>query len=173
MVHLAISDKHSRTFRFRFCFRFTCRLFPVLITKTRLFKYTENFTTKKWKFSDKKFLYFTYFLSKHRLWVLGSNAYSQSLFLSRNKKNNVYPCKPQFYYIKVRFKGGQNYMGVFSWWMIASIECLIHNMIWKNNNKNIHFWSETDQTKCSGYLFLLVIIKMFTSTEQNRNCRSK
>ena len=23
------------------------------ITKTRLFKYTENFTTKKWKFSDK------------------------------------------------------------------------------------------------------------------------
>ena len=22
------------------------------ITKTRLFKYTENFTTKKWKFSD-------------------------------------------------------------------------------------------------------------------------
>ena len=24
---------------------------------------------------------------------------------SRNKKNNVYPCKPQFYYIKVGFKG--------------------------------------------------------------------
>ena len=22
-----------------------------------------------------------------------------------NKKNNVYPCKPQFYYIKVGFKG--------------------------------------------------------------------
>ena len=29
----------------------------------------------------------------------------QSMFLSRNKKNNVYPCKPQFYYIKVGFKG--------------------------------------------------------------------
>ena len=28
-----------------------------------------------------------------------------SMFLSRNKKNNVYPCKPQFYYIKVGFKG--------------------------------------------------------------------
>ena len=26
-------------------------------------------------------------------------------FLSRNKKNNAYPCKPQFYYIKVGFKG--------------------------------------------------------------------
>ena len=35
----------------------------------------------------------------------GSNEYPQSVFLSRNKKNNVYPCKPQFYYIKVGFKG--------------------------------------------------------------------
>ena len=35
----------------------------------------------------------------------GSNEYPQSIFLSRNKKNNVYPCKPEFYYIKVRFKG--------------------------------------------------------------------
>ena len=35
----------------------------------------------------------------------GSNEYPQSMFLSRNKKNNVYPCKPQFYYIKVVFKG--------------------------------------------------------------------
>ena len=29
-----------------------------------VFKYT--FTTKKWKFSDKKFWYFPYFCSKHR-----------------------------------------------------------------------------------------------------------
>ena len=35
----------------------------------------------------------------------GSNEYPQSMFLSRNKKNNVYPYKPQFYYIKVGFKG--------------------------------------------------------------------
>ena len=35
----------------------------------------------------------------------GSNEYPQSMFLSRNKKNNVYPCKPHFYYIKVGFKG--------------------------------------------------------------------
>ena len=35
----------------------------------------------------------------------GSNEYLQSIFLSRNNKNNVYPCKPQFYYIKVGFKG--------------------------------------------------------------------
>ena len=35
----------------------------------------------------------------------GSNEYPQSMFSSRNKKNNVYPRKPQFYYIKVGFKG--------------------------------------------------------------------
>ena len=35
----------------------------------------------------------------------GSNEYPQSMFLSRNKKNNVYPRKPQFYYIKMGFKG--------------------------------------------------------------------
>ena len=34
-----------------------------------------------------------------------SDEYPQSMFLSRNKKSNVYPCKPQFYYIKVGFKG--------------------------------------------------------------------
>ena len=28
----------------------------------------------------------------------GSNEYPQPMFSSRNKKNNVYPCKPQFYY---------------------------------------------------------------------------
>ena len=52
------------------------------ITKISLSKYTEHFTTKKWKFLDKK-----------------------SMFLSRNQKNKVYPCKPQFYYIKVGIKG--------------------------------------------------------------------
>ena len=35
----------------------------------------------------------------------GSNEYPLSMFLSKNKKNNVYPCKPQFYYIKVGLKG--------------------------------------------------------------------
>ena len=35
------------------------------------------------------------------------------MFLSRNKKNNVYPYKPQFYYIKVGFKGVKLYRHVF------------------------------------------------------------
>ena len=34
-----------------------------------------------------------------------SNEYPQSMLLSSNKKNNIYPCKAQFYYIKVGFKG--------------------------------------------------------------------
>ena len=35
----------------------------------------------------------------------GSNAYPLSMILSRSKKNNVYPCKPQFYHVKVGFEG--------------------------------------------------------------------
>ena len=35
----------------------------------------------------------------------GSNEYLQSMVLNRNKKNNIYPCKLQFYYIKVGFEG--------------------------------------------------------------------
>ena len=45
-------------------------LYIVIITKSCLFKYLENFTSKNWKFSDRKLLYFSYFCSKHRLWVL-------------------------------------------------------------------------------------------------------
>ena len=35
----------------------------------------------------------------------GSNQYPQSVFLSRNKKINVYPSKPQFYCLKLGKKG--------------------------------------------------------------------
>ena len=35
----------------------------------------------------------------------GSNEYPQSMLFSRNKKDNVYPCKPQCYDINVGFKG--------------------------------------------------------------------
>ena len=43
----------------------------------------------------------------------GSNEYPHSMFLSWNKKNNLYPCKPQFYYIKMGFKGSKLYRRVF------------------------------------------------------------
>ena len=89
------------------------------ITKTRLFKYTGNFTTKKWKITHKNYIFHIssqnkdcgYSLEPPRRGGSGysleqprrgaSNEYQQSMFLSRNKKNTVYPCKPQRYYIKV------------------------------------------------------------------------
>ena len=43
----------------------------------------------------------------------GSNEYQQSMFKSKNKKNNVYPCKLQFYYIKVGLRGSRLYRHVF------------------------------------------------------------
>ena len=82
------------------------------IMKTSLFKYIENFTSKNWTFQIKNFdivhisaqnIDSGYSLEPpHRG---GSNEYPQSRFLSRNEKNNVYPCTPQFYYIKDGFKG--------------------------------------------------------------------
>ena len=61
----------------------------------------------------------------------GSNEYPQSMFLSRNKKNNVYPCKPQFYCIKVGFKG------MFSWWLMAhySLHKLVDIPVWVDKNE--------------------------------------
>ena len=65
-------------------------------TKTRLFNYIDNFATKNWKFSDKNYDIFQisaknidcgYSLEPPRRG--GSNEYPQSMFLNRNKKNNV------------------------------------------------------------------------------------
>ena len=79
-----------------------------------------NFITKNWKFSDKHSNIFH--ISNQNIdcgyslelpqWG-GSNEYPQSMFLRRNKKNNVFPCKPQFYYIKVGFKESNLYRYVF------------------------------------------------------------
>ena len=83
------------------------------ITKTHLFKYIENFTSRKLKKkSDKNPDIFHisaqnidcgYSLELPR-WG-GSNKYPQSMYSSKNKKNKVYLCKPQFYYVKLGFKG--------------------------------------------------------------------
>ena len=100
-----LSCHHTQTFKHSLLFSF--------ITKIHLFKYTENFTSKNWKFSDKKIL-ILFLISAQNIhcgYSLepprrgGSNEYPQFMFLSRSKKNNVYPCKPEFYYIKVGFKG--------------------------------------------------------------------
>ena len=81
----------------------------------------ENFTTKNWKNSGKILIFFLFLLKSIDYGYLlepprrgSSNEYPQSMLLSRNKKNKVYPCKPQFYYIKVGFKGVK--IIYFSWW---------------------------------------------------------
>ena len=94
-------------------FQETHRVHPDNITKTRLFKYTENFTTKNnenFQIKNSDIFHISaqnidcgYSLEPPRRG--GSNGYPQSMFFSRNKKNSVFPCKPQLYYIKVGFKG--------------------------------------------------------------------
>ena len=106
----------------------------VTITKTRLFKYIDNFTSKIENFQIKASDIFHisaqnidcgYSTEPPRRG--GSDEYPQSTcttiyVLGRNKKINVYPCKPHFYCIKVGFKGDQNYIGMFSSWCFMVID---------------------------------------------------
>ena len=96
------------------------KYFESSITKTCLFKYTENFTTKKWKFSDKTFWYLHISAQNidcgYSLEIPqrgGSYEYPQYMFWAEIRKNNVYPCTALFYYIKVGFKGAKLYRYVF------------------------------------------------------------
>ena len=68
----------------------------------------------------------------------GSNEYPQFIFFSRNKKNNVYPFKPQFYYTKVGFKGVEIIKACFRDETTASEQCLscLHMPLLRNS-KNI------------------------------------
>ena len=85
----------------------------LIITKTCLFKYIENFTTKKnanFQIKNSDVFHISaknvdcgYSLKPPRRG--GSNENPQSMFLSSNKKNNIYPYKRQFYFIKVGFNG--------------------------------------------------------------------
>ena len=85
------------------------------ITKKSLFKYIELkiLSPKNENFQIKIRIFFYTCISAQNIdcgYSLepyqrsGSNEYPQSMLLSRNKNNNIYPCKPQFYYIKMGFK---------------------------------------------------------------------
>ena len=58
-----------------------------------------------------------------------SNEYPQSVFLRSNKKNNVYPCKPQFYYIKVGLRGSKLYRYVFVMSFCSQNPRMLHNKL--------------------------------------------
>ena len=111
--------------------------------KTRLFKYVENFTTKNENFKIKNSSNFSISAknldcgySLEPLHQGGSNKYPQSMFLSRNNKNNVYPCKPQFYYTEVGFKGVKIiyvcFRDVYLFFYVMSLRC--HKVSTKNLN---------------------------------------
>ena len=92
-----------RFFMFKFCIHY--KNTPIQIYR--------NFHLQNLTFSDKKnsdIFHISaqnidcgYSLEPHRRG--GSNEYPQSMFSSENKKTNIYPGKPRFYYIKVGFKG--------------------------------------------------------------------
>ena len=53
------------------------------------------------------------------------SACTYNLFLSRNKKINVYPSKPQFYCIKVGFKGVKTIKACFVMFRVTVYSCYI------------------------------------------------
>ena len=87
------------------------------IPKTRLFKYIENFTSKKGTFSDKNSDVFHIFAQNidcgYSLESPRSMFFSKKKKKKKKKKNHVKPCKPQFYYIKVDLRGSKLYRRVF------------------------------------------------------------
>ena len=96
--------------------------------KTCLFKNTETFTTKNETFQKKNSDIFHVSnqnidcgYSFEPLPLGGSTEYPQSMLLSRNKKNNIYLYKPQFYFIEVGFKGVKLYRRVF----VMGLLCLV------------------------------------------------
>ena len=85
-----------------------CSLHCPILASLALRKHAYSNKLKTLKFSDKNsgiffiFLLETYTVGTHQ------NRLAEVVLMSthsRNKKNNVCPCKPQFYYIKVGFKG--------------------------------------------------------------------
>ena len=50
------------------------------------------------------------------------------MFLNKNKENNVYPCKPQFYCIKVGFRGSKLYRHVSV--MVVNLILGPNNVYW-------------------------------------------
>ena len=95
------------------CYQSTLYLLHAVVSlRKHAYSSILNISPPKTESFQIKFLIFFIFLLKTKRG--GSNEYPQSMFLSRNKKNSVYLCKPQFYHIKVGFKGSQNYIGMFS-----------------------------------------------------------
>ena len=84
----------------------------------------------------------------------GSNEYPQSMSLSRNNKNNVYPCKTQVYYIKVGFKGVKIIKACFPDGISSSQ---------LENKKTVHFLFKPSIFLFALCLIALMLLKSFPS----------
>ena len=85
---------------------------PIQIYQKILPPKTENFQIKNWYFHiSAQSIDCGYSLEPPQR--CRSNEYPISMFSSKNKKNNVYPFKPQFFYIKVGLRGSKLYRHVF------------------------------------------------------------
>ena len=73
------------------------------MTKSCLFKYNEILLPKNENFQTKNSDIFH--ISALNVDCGYSLEPPRLCFWAKNRKNNVYPCKPQFYFIKMRFKG--------------------------------------------------------------------
>ena len=69
-------------------------IFFLTIMKTRLFKYIENFTTKKWKFSKNS--YILHISNQNIDRRGGSNEYPKSMILAEIRKIMYTPVNPSF-----------------------------------------------------------------------------
>ena len=84
------------------------------------------------------------------------------MFLSKNKKNNVYPSKPQFYCIKVGFKGSKLYSYVF-----VMIHFLDNNN--DNNNNNNKKKKKKKKKKIPKYFISWATEKKILGTQTRKN----
>ena len=92
-------------------YQFKCRIYPTHWDKQACVNHYENMPVqiyrksppKTEKNSDKKTLILFFHISAQNIDCGYSLERPQSMFLSRNKQNNAYSCKPQFYDIKVGF----------------------------------------------------------------------
>ena len=76
-------------------------------------------------------------------------------FLSRNKKNNVYPCKPQFYYINVGFKESKLYRYVFVMETVRFRNTVLKgpgNKFWSSPSK----YKNSENSECLIYIFKMI-----------------
>ena len=99
-------------------------------TVNSLQKHTLFYGRKNEKCQMKNMIFLVFFLSKQKLWAHwgswgSSYGYPQSMFYSRNKKNNVNPFKPHFFFYRKVGLRGQNYIDMFSWCLQTGIVSLM------------------------------------------------